>query len=62
MSTWIAVGGPPNGGEEIVFNAKTQRPSVCNAAEKLLVHRRVAAKALPRIIGPAACCRRGGPG
>jgi len=24
--------------DEIVINAKTQRPSVCNAAEKLLVH------------------------
>jgi glutamate-5-semialdehyde dehydrogenase len=35
--------------EEIVFNAKTQRPSVCNAAEKLLIHR-AAAKGLPRII------------
>ena len=37
--------------EEIVYNAKTQRPSVCNAAEKLLIHRGVAPKALPRIIG-----------
>jgi len=33
----------------IVINAKTQRPSVCNAAEKLLVHRRMAAKFIPRI-------------
>jgi glutamate-5-semialdehyde dehydrogenase len=32
---------------EIVFNAKVQRPSVCNAAEKLLVHRDIAAKFLP---------------
>jgi glutamate-5-semialdehyde dehydrogenase len=32
---------------EIVFNAKVQRPSVCNAAEKLLVHRAIAAKFLP---------------
>jgi glutamate-5-semialdehyde dehydrogenase len=31
----------------IVFNAKVQRPSVCNAAEKLLVHRNIAAKFLP---------------
>jgi glutamate-5-semialdehyde dehydrogenase len=31
----------------IVVNAKTQRPSVCNAAEKLLVHRAVAKKFLP---------------
>jgi glutamate-5-semialdehyde dehydrogenase len=34
----------------IVINAKTQRPSVCNAAEKLLVHERVAAEYLPRIV------------
>lgn len=33
----------------IVLNAKTQRPSVCNAAEKLLVHRGVAAKFVPEI-------------
>ena len=33
----------------IVINAKTQRPSVCNAAEKLLVHERIAAKYIPRI-------------
>ena len=31
----------------IIVNAKTQRPSVCNAAETLLVHRAVAAEFLP---------------
>jgi glutamate-5-semialdehyde dehydrogenase len=36
--------------DRIVMNAKTQRPSVCNAAEKLLVHERVAAEYLPRIV------------
>ena len=36
--------------DDIVMNAKTQRPSVCNAAEKLLVHERVAAKYVPRIV------------
>lgn len=36
--------------EEIVFNAKTQRPSVCNAAEKLLVHEKIAEKFLPVMI------------
>ena len=34
---------------EIVFNAKTSRPSVCNAAESLLVHRGIAERALPAI-------------
>ena len=36
--------------DAIVINAKTQRPSVCNAAEKLLVHQRVAAEYVPRIV------------
>ena len=34
---------------EIVFNAKTSRPSVCNAMETLLVDRDIAAQALPAI-------------
>lgn len=33
----------------IILNAKTQRPSVCNAAEKLLVHSRIAGKFIPQI-------------
>ncbi len=33
----------------ITVNAKVQRPSVCNAAEKLLIHKDVAAKFLPHI-------------
>ena len=33
----------------IVVNAKTQRPSVCNAAETLLVHEAVADEFLPRV-------------
>jgi glutamate-5-semialdehyde dehydrogenase len=36
--------------DRIVMNAKTQRPSVCNAAEKLLVHERGAAEYVPRIV------------
>jgi glutamate-5-semialdehyde dehydrogenase len=34
---------------EIVFNAKVQRPGVCNAAETLLVHEAAAAELLPRV-------------
>jgi glutamate-5-semialdehyde dehydrogenase len=34
----------------IVLNAKTQRTSVCNAAESLLVHADVAAEFLPRVV------------
>jgi glutamate-5-semialdehyde dehydrogenase len=36
--------------DRIVINAKTQRPSVCNAAEKLLVHKKIAAEYVPRIV------------
>lgn len=35
---------------EIILNAKTQRPTVCNAAETMLVHRDVAAAFLPRAL------------
>jgi glutamate-5-semialdehyde dehydrogenase len=35
----------------IVINAKVQRPSVCNAAETLLVHSAVAGEFLPRVLG-----------
>ncbi len=34
---------------QIVFNAKTSRPSVCNAMETLLVHKDIAQEALPLI-------------
>ena len=34
---------------DIVVNAKTQRPSVCNAAESLVVHESVAAAFLPHV-------------
>lgn len=36
--------------KSIVINAKTQRPSVCNAEEKLLVHTAIAEKFLPDIL------------
>lgn len=37
--------------EAIVLNAKTRRPSVCNAAETLLVDAAVAGIAVPRLVG-----------
>ena len=37
--------------ERILLNSKTRRPSVCNAAETLLVDRAVAGTALPRLVG-----------
>ncbi len=36
--------------KEIVINAKTQRTSVCNAAEKLLVHQSIAPVFLPKML------------
>jgi glutamate-5-semialdehyde dehydrogenase len=35
---------------EVIHNAKTQRPSVCNALDVVLVHRAVAADVLPRVV------------
>ena len=40
--------------EAIVINAKTQRPGVCNAAETLLIHERVAAEFVPRVLARLA--------
>ena len=34
----------------LIHNAKTQRPSVCNALDTLLVHRTIAARFLPRVV------------
>jgi glutamate-5-semialdehyde dehydrogenase len=36
--------------ERVAYNAKVQRPGVCNAAETLLVHREVAAGLLPGLL------------
>ena len=36
--------------EDICFNAKVQRPGVCNAMETMLVHERIAARFLPAMI------------
>jgi glutamate-5-semialdehyde dehydrogenase len=35
--------------EDVVYNAKVQRPATCNALETLLVHNKVGARFLPRI-------------
>jgi len=53
-----------NMAERIVFNAKVQRPAVCNAMETLLVHRDVAVRFLPgavKLLQEAGCEIRGCP-
>ncbi|AYM41557.1 glutamate-5-semialdehyde dehydrogenase [Mycobacteroides chelonae] len=37
--------------ERILLNSKTRRPSVCNAAETLLIDRTIAEIAVPRLVG-----------
>jgi len=39
----------PDKASSIILNAKASRPSVCNACEKVLVHRAIAEEALPKI-------------
>ena len=34
----------------VIFNAKIQRPSVCNALDTVLVHREIAAQVLPNLV------------
>jgi glutamate-5-semialdehyde dehydrogenase len=36
--------------QRIAYNAKVQRPGVCNSAETLLVHRKVATALLPAVV------------
>jgi glutamate-5-semialdehyde dehydrogenase len=38
----------------VIVNAKTQRPSVCNSLDTLLVHEAVAARVLPRVVAALA--------
>ncbi|MGH3960858.1 glutamate-5-semialdehyde dehydrogenase, partial [Mycobacterium sp.] len=40
--------------ERVLLNSKTRRPSVCNAAETLLVDKAIAASAVPRLVGALA--------
>ena len=47
---FVDAGADLDTAQDIVLNAKTQRPGVCNAAETLLVHRDAAADFLPRVL------------
>jgi glutamate-5-semialdehyde dehydrogenase len=47
---YVDEGADLNMAENICFNAKVQRPGVCNAMESLLVHSSVAMRFLPRML------------
>jgi glutamate-5-semialdehyde dehydrogenase len=51
---YVDASADPEQAERIVLNAKTQRPGVCNAAETLLIHERIAAEFAPRVLGSLA--------
>lgn len=51
---YLAASAPLEMARRIVLNAKVQRPSVCNAAEKLLVHRDVVVTHLEPILADLA--------
>jgi glutamate-5-semialdehyde dehydrogenase len=46
---YVDAGADLDGALDIVVNAKTQRPSVCNAAESLVVHEAIADSFLPAV-------------
>jgi glutamate-5-semialdehyde dehydrogenase len=46
---YIDVSADPEMAKEIAYNAKVQRPGVCNAAETLLVHAEIAPAVLPEL-------------
>jgi glutamate-5-semialdehyde dehydrogenase len=48
--TYVDAGANLSLARKVVFNAKVQRPGVCNALETLLVHRSVAKRFLPLMI------------
>jgi glutamate-5-semialdehyde dehydrogenase len=48
--TYVDVGADLKMAEEICFNAKVQRPGVCNAMETMLVHKDIADNFLPEMI------------
>jgi glutamate-5-semialdehyde dehydrogenase len=49
VHVYVDADAPADMASSIVVNAKAQRPSVCNAAETLLVHQAAAARLLPPI-------------
>ena len=53
---YIDVSAEQERGLDVIVNARTQRPSVCNALDTLLVNRRIAAEFLPKLARRMAEC------
>ena len=49
VHVYVDKNADPKMAEEIAFNAKAERPGVCNAMETLLVHKAIAKSFLPRM-------------
>jgi glutamate-5-semialdehyde dehydrogenase len=47
--TYVDRSAKPDMATAIIYNAKVQRPSVCNALDTVLVHKDIASQALPQI-------------
>ena len=54
--TYVDADADPEMARLIVVNAKTQRPSVCNAMDTLLVHAAVAERFVPEVAGELGSC------
>ena len=50
--TYVSAKADVKMAEDICFNAKVQRPGVCNAMETMLVHSKIAEKFLPSMLCP----------
>jgi glutamate-5-semialdehyde dehydrogenase len=53
---YVDVSAEQERGLDVIVNARTQRPSVCNALDTLLVNRRIAAEFLPKLARRMAEC------
>ena len=51
-----SISAPTERGMDVIVNARTQRPSVCNALDTLLVNRQIAPEFLPKLARRMAEC------
>lgn len=53
---YVDISADQERGIDVIVNAKTQRPSVCNTLDTLLVNRQIAAEFLPKLARRMAVC------